>query len=352
MFGHKHYVPILKGKRGDVWALRHLKNASRALITPLIEPVPPNPKQTEEGQMQKLIKQLCQGWPAARFFVDLLWRELAPAVAGQHVVEYFFDLARQNNLEAIPVTATGRNPAYQQSIRHVVQTDNRGLAIRLGLEDFEVPGQVQQALNTLLGIMRLARNQVDLIVDLRSVFTVPQPTIAQVSISEINQLPNIADWRTLIVAAGSFPPNLSHLPQQAWSHIPRKEWISWRAVIGGNNPPARLPSYGDYTVGDPELPYSGPAPYAANLRYSVDTDFFVWRGYPCRSHPLGNGQMHLICQDLIGRQQYAGAQFSQGDAEIHQRATNLGSPGGPTEWRQWATNHYLELVGNQISNLP
>src|ERR1035438_8987869 len=43
VFNHKHHVFIAKLKRGEVWALNQLNQATKATVTPLFEMWPPNP---------------------------------------------------------------------------------------------------------------------------------------------------------------------------------------------------------------------------------------------------------------------------------------------------------------------
>ena len=51
MFGHNHYVPILKGKRAEFPALAQLE--SKHALTPLIEAVPSQPPTAVPKQMAK-----------------------------------------------------------------------------------------------------------------------------------------------------------------------------------------------------------------------------------------------------------------------------------------------------------
>jgi hypothetical protein len=64
-FTHKHYVPILKGKRAEFPALGSLK--SKEGITPLMEAVPSKPPNT-------IPRLMCDKWPSDMpYFIDLLF---------------------------------------------------------------------------------------------------------------------------------------------------------------------------------------------------------------------------------------------------------------------------------------
>jgi len=353
MFAHKHYVPVLKCKNGDLWSLQNLKPTSTSRITPVIEIVPPSPKQSENDRLQWSVEKIAQAWGGKLFFADLIWRQAVPPLGGgMHVVTAFFDLARARNLNTVPVTALDRNPAFQTAVAGVIAQDKRGVAVRLGSQYFSNRTTLAAALAGLLTVLSVSRNQVDLIVDFGHIGQIAPGLIPGLIHTAIAMLPNINDWRTLTVVSGSFPPSVTVLNQGVWNVLPRVEWMSWRTVVTGTPSPARLPSYGDYTVGDPNLPYSGQALVAVNLRYSADDDFFVWRGHAANHHAAGYGQIYTICANLVTLPQFTGAGFSAGDAEIQLRSTMTGSTGGPEAWRKWATNHYLELVVTQIASLP
>ncbi len=355
MIAYKHYLPILKCKTGDLWSLRNLKQGSAAWITPLIEMVPPSENKTELQKLQQAVNALEKSWGTVRpLFADLLWRQNALTLPnGNHVVIEFFNMARAVPLRVTPVTSPDRDQAYQQAVRQVLQQDARGLALRLPMRLFGNLDTLSNALDALLRFMGLEqKNQVDLIVDFESVVGMPAGILGQMMRAALSVIPDLAAWRTLAVASGSFPVNLQLLSQGTWNRIIRTEWVAWRSLVTGTNPPHRLPTYSDYAIGDPALPFSGPAKFGANLRYSVGDEFFVWRGYPIGSHPLGNGQMFGICSDLVTRPEYAGPNFSEADFVIQQKSATIGSPGAPGPWRQWGTNHYFELVVSQLASLP
>jgi hypothetical protein len=353
LFAHKHYVPILKCKAGDLWSLGNLKPATTAMVTPLVEIVPPSQNQSEQQRLQQSAARILQWWGTKTLFVDLIWRQAALQLpGGPHVVTEFFDLARAQGVVAIPVTALDRDPAFQAAVAGVIAQDNRGVAVRLAAQFFNNPPNLSAALAGLLAVLKTTRNQVDLIVDFGSIGQAASGLLPVMINAAIGLIPNINDWRTLTVASGSFPASVTVLSQSTWNTLPRTEWTSWHSVVTGAVSPTRLPAYADFTVGDPALPYAGPSRAAVNLRYSAGNDFFVWRGFAFNTHASGIGQIFTICSNLVGLPQFAGAAFSAGDTEIQARSAMIGSPGNPEAWRKWATNHYLELVVSQIATLP
>ena len=91
MFGPSHYVPILRWKQAERFALRYLHEEDRKRITPLIElhhrssnrgrrqsgyPQPLDPAQVIHQEAKKLLES-CANFP---FFLDL--RHVAVDVSG------------------------------------------------------------------------------------------------------------------------------------------------------------------------------------------------------------------------------------------------------------------------------
>jgi hypothetical protein len=104
MFGHKHYVPILKGRMGEYGALETLSQEVKTALTPLIE-IPPIPWDWAEDQpaksidshLEKVGASFERAWQLDRpFYVDLVWvQENELMDDGDHPLEYVFRAARE-----------------------------------------------------------------------------------------------------------------------------------------------------------------------------------------------------------------------------------------------------------------
>ena len=114
----------------------------------------------------------------------------------------------------------------------------------------------------------------------------------------------------------------------------------------------RVPSYGDYAIGHPDLVEIDPRvmQMSANLRYTGDDHWVVVKGRSVRKY--GADQMHDLCEQLVAHPSYAGAHFSWGDEWIAQCSQRAGGPGNAEAWRRAGTNHHLTMVIHQLSNLP
>jgi Beta protein len=343
-FDHRHYVPILKGKRAEFPALGALK--SKKKLTPLIEAVP-------SGSAEQVPRGMSGQWPnELPYFIDLLFLDdpdEAPDVDDHPVTLCFAEVVAQGQI-AIPVTGLSRSPGYQDAIQKVISEQGNGVALRLVPDDFEDVDELEATLEAFPGFLGVETEQIDLVLDIGSVGDSSAGTVAQIHRANIDLIPTLDDWRTLTVASSAFPLSLAPLVRDQWNTAPRRDWRGWRQLVTGSKPPDRLPSFGDYAIAHPALPPEGRATILAQLRYATPDSWIIWKGRNAITE--GYDQFFAICQNLVGRPEYRGANFSWGDAEIAQKAANVGSSGNAETWRRIGTNHHIETVLEQIANLP
>jgi len=352
VFGYKHQVFIAKLKRGEVWALNHLKFTSKAVTTPLFEMWPANPGTTTKpgktltAHTNDLMETLTTEWTNLPCYIDTQYLQNAGGAPSPANAQTVFNIARAKNVNAIPATSPYFSPAFQQIINNVVAADGRGVMFRLPVAFFNNVQNIAGLLDGLAAAIGVARNEVDILIDLAHRPELVE--VQQLGTHCINNLPNINAWRTVTLAAGCFPDSIATLPTGNWIPVDRSDWIGWSGIaaqrIAAN---VRVPSYGDYGVrcgGAPMVIPNSPAP---NLRYTTTNQIMVRRGAKTP------GSMQAICADLVNRQFFGGPTFSQGDADIAVLAATTGQTNGSAEqWVQWCTNHHLEMTASQIQTLP
>jgi Beta protein len=350
-FTHKHYIFIAKLKRGEVWALNQLSFEAKPAVTPLLELWPPQPATTTQPgktlvqHSTDLLQMLTTEWTGLPCYLDTKYL-LTGGQPSPAAVQTVFNIARNLNVIAVPVTSPNFGQTFQEAIRNVAATDGRGVMFRLTLDLFNAPQNLGGYLDGLTTFLGLARNRVDILVDLQYRPNVVE--VQQMGTYCLNNLPFISDWRTVTLAAGCFPNSISDEPAGQWIDFQRSDWNGWNVVAGQRFANAmRVPTYGDYGVrcgGEPLVIPNTPAP---NIRYTDNQAIRVRKGTKTP------GAMRAICANLIGQTFFRGAAFSQGDAQIAQKATTTGQTNGSAEqWIQWCTNHHIELAVSQIQNLP
>jgi hypothetical protein len=347
MFDHKHYVPVLKGKRAEFPTLENLK--SKDGLTPLMEAVP-------TAAPDFVPRKMSGCWPGDKpYFLDLLFlddEDMEEKDAKSHPLVKCFDDVANRKAFAIPVTGTGRSPAYQSALKSITESQGNGYAIRLVTDDFEDEDELGDAIQALVKLIGVPRAKIDLIVDADSVAEMSASTVSQMHRANLTVLPTIEKWRTLTVLGGSFPLSMAPLTRGIWNSAPRNDWHGWRQLIRKPKDVARLPAYGDYAIAHPDLPPTGRATILAQLRYTTPDDYLVWKGHNVFTHPRGYEQFIDICRDMVKRPEYRGPKFSHGDEQISEKATTGDSPGNAETWRKIGTNHHCETVLDQIANFP
>jgi Beta protein len=350
-FGPGHQFFVAKLKRGEIWALNHLSSQSKAAITPVFEMWPPNaampPKQPKalDQHVADLLDTLANEWGSLPSYIDSRYLQSSGSPSPQRV-KTVFDIARSKSLNVVPVTSPLFPQSYQHAVREVIAHDGRGVMLRLPVSFFDDLENGGKYLTGLANVLKVKPSQIDILIDLEY-----RPSLAEVrqmGASCLDNLPEIAQWRTVTLASGCFPSTISSDPHGEWIPYERTDWKGWKAVAQQRSQShQRVPSYGDYGVrcgGPPVSIPNGPDP---NLRYAGEEIVWVRKG------PKAAGVMRTICADLAKKKFFSGAAFSQGDADIAARATMTSSTNAQAEqWIQWCTNHHLELTASQIRNLP
>lgn len=356
MFDHTHYVPILRWKQGERFALRDLYNQDRCRITPLIEVVPSDftdEKIKKCGSLNEKFKKTAEHvdncWHKSPLFVDLCHLEatLGKSSDADHPLVLLGNHARCRGVQMIPVTGLRRPADYQTAVASVIAADKRGACLRLTSDDVENKS-LEKDLYQLLSRFRLDRAQVHLLVDLKLIDN------ASLSIPRLSALlPGLLDWTTFTVASGAFPPDLSNL-EVGIHEVGRSDWLAWkRAVVSSR--PARVPTYGDYATRHPIFKEPPPrARVSASIRYTAGEHWVVMRG-EWLNKPGGPGFKQYPANAVLLRErtEFCGEAFSAGDHYIAQMT--LDSPqtgtGNATTWVQASVNHHLTFTVRQIGKL-
>jgi hypothetical protein len=367
MFGPSHYVPILRWKQAERFALRYLHEADRKSITPLIEltpltfksrktaehvATPLDPAQVVHQEAKKLLES-CANFP---FFLDL--RHVAVDVVRTrrkvHALEYFAEVGRSYKLALVPVTGLSRTTEYQTSVAAIVKDDKRGICLRLTPADIIKTG-FTGSIRALLKSLHLTEDLVHLLVD----YEANDPAVPSVE-SLLATIPNLGKWQTLSVASGAFPPDLQGF-EPGNRRIPRTDWLAWKKAVSTAKNGQRKPSFSDYTIqyGLYKEPVEGCNP-SVSVRYTLDEEWLIMRGDAVRgkatSDPKetrpGREQWHGHAQLLCDNDNlFYGEGFSWGDAFIHEKSLDSKNYGSHEIWLRAGINHHMTVVSRQIANL-
>jgi hypothetical protein len=353
------YVPVLSGKEGEYGALQALDLETRRKIMPLID-VPDVPYDWENDRPAKLLEEHVRGvadriadaWGGEfPFFLDFpLLREVNPAWEDPRPLQGVLSRCQERGLRLIPVVARVSQPSYLSIASAHAVASGHGAALRLFVSDFDDEVDLDTEVDRVLHALRLGPADIDLIVDLEEIKgDVPRTTLIVRSLAPL--LPHRADWRRVILAAASFPQDLSELEAESVRNLERVEWSLWRRL---QQRPDRMlrPNmlFGDYAIAHPEPREMDPRMMrmSASIRYTTRDSWLIVKGRNVRQ--WGFDQYYSLCEVLVQQPTYSGPTFSWADQYIAQCAERRVGPGNATTWRKVGTNHHLTLVASQLSN--
>ena len=289
-------------------------------------------------------------------FLDVL--RLAPnhptaSKTGNHpVLSVVHSEARTRGMNFVPVMRVSDAPATLHQIAETAACDARGVALRYPMfGTVSADGRGPEALITdALDAVDVDVGYADLIMDLG--FLSQDVDIAVEDLVDvIDELVSIGDWRSVVMLGSSMPTTLGGgiVAEGTIGRLPRREWDLWSAVISLR--PARLPTFGDYAVQNPEPPQegqpSGPG-QRANIRYTTGEVTLVPRAVGAVIQE-GAEQYRELCRLLVADPEFAGRDFTWGDRQIADCADGMGEPGWQNQWRGAGTSHHLRHVVDQLT---
>jgi Beta protein len=359
MFDRDHYVPILKGRKGEYDALETLIPSMHQRLTPLVE-IPPipwdyateTPAKTIDQHLKRIGPKINRAWGRrGRLFADLLWiSERERMTDGSHPLTHMFQSLRTHNIQSVPVVSLLQGDEYMQACRAIVGLDDRGVCVRIQREDFAEFSDLSGAVGRILNTLGAKVENADLILDLRALTPDRRSLGVDEVINLVNLLPRLREWRTFTIAATSFPQNLTGLPPSDATFVPRREWTLWTDLSQRRNQVPRIPTFGDYAISHPEPAEVDPRVMrpSASIRYTCDAAWLIPKARNLKDH--GYRQFHEVCRALVQRAEYRGRRFSWGDQYIDDCAAERVGTGNLTTWRQVGTSHHLAFVVHQLAN--
>ncbi len=353
-----NYVPIMSIKQGELKAISQLSLKDLLNISPLFD-VPRVPivsgkqSKTLDDHIKKVVINLEKYCKEINFLLDFSLINLSSRMQGNlHPLKYLCDSLQEKNLGFIPTIGLDRDDDYLAVIKDVANnTPDFNLCFRLFIDDLEDAENTQDSIYQILQNLKIDIGKCHLVVDCKSIQTSTIEYIIDL-LAEFNQFIPFQTWSSFVLAASSFPSDMSIIRANTNGSIPRVEYDLWSAVIDASLLIGRAPKFGDYCIVNPERAEIDPVIMRAGgkIRYTTQRTWEVFRG-----HSLQKGekfaQYRTLSQKVIDSPFYLGKDYSWGDQYILNCAENTGKTGNLTTWVQVDTNHHLKFVGEQISNL-
>jgi len=354
------YVPILKGKEGEYAALEALSGEVRPVVRPLIEiPSVPydyaneRPAKSIDDHVAGVAERLQKSWQDSPVYLDLPWFDEEDRLEGGGIaIGAVLTACGAIGVNALPVVSSTCSPAYLAACGAYSATSGLGSCVRLYVDDFEEDIDLEVEVDRMLkGLGAVDATFTDLIIDLEDLGRDASRAVL-VARSVFSMIPKEDEWRHLILAAASFPEDLSNVDAATTTTLPRHEWDLWKTLQRRPNLlPRRDLIFGDYAIAHPIPKELDPRTMrmSANIRYTTRENWLVVKGRNVRQY--GFDQYFDLCRTLVNRPEYCGRDYSWGDEYIAECASNSKGPGNATTWRKVGVNHHLTLMAREIANL-
>lgn len=358
------YVPALKWKQGEHFAVKPLSPAQKGRVQPIAE-LPDRPynwgdekyTKTWDKHIDDLVKATVANWGTSNdLAVDQPIDE--NDVLTSHTGtpwEYLFEQLWAASVKAVPVLSTRASASEQAALIKVSKANKRTrwLLRYRGDPHGSVPSAatVQTWFSNAMVALGVKHAQVDAVLDLGHVAADPKTIAASVA-QVLQTVAALGDWRQLVLLSGGFPMNLAGV-QKGTKQLPRLDWELYQRA--GSRPELEGVelAYGDYGVTHVDAFDDDPRKMvmSANLRYTHWKNWHVLKGKSVRD--FGYDQYKDLCKILVAIPIYMRPTFSHGDANYDKVANDPKvGPGNATQWRRDATNHHVHVVLYQLAGLP
>jgi len=354
----KNYIPMLVTKQGEFKAIHHLDSNALSRLTPLFDvhrlSIASGKRKTLDEHIDKIVNNFEKYCIDIMFLLDCSKIELSSRMKdGQHPFGYLCRALSEKGMKFIPVFGLDRDREYILAIKeYLFAAPYSSVCLRLLPEDMDGIGNLKAEINDALSLLGLDSQRCDLIVDFKSIEASQIDSIID-SLSQLNLVFPLANWRSFILAASSFPEDMSGIKRDTHESIRRVENDLWKTAILAEPLIGRKPRFGDYCVNNPSKPEVDVATMraVAKIRYTTKETWEVFRGHGLQSQKGDKfSQYFNLAQQLTEADCYMGAGYSWGDERVAQCAAERKKTGNLLTWVQVDTNHHLTLIGEYIAS--
>ena len=348
------YVPVLKGRQGELAALSSIQPVTRQHLLPVLEivPGPGDDAYSTAPQLRSTIEKVAkrlQTWAGPRLLLDagLLTTEMELR-DGFGAVGFSIAAALDQGISVTPVVRLDDGLLALQDAKTWHADTRCGISLRLSVKDLDEDAEdIDTAVTGLLRDLAVDRQQADLILDVGpAIGDLMVRAGSRLAADALRALTDPDDFREIIVTAGAFPPDLGDYPPWEIGEPMRYDAALYDHLRQRRRLP-RIPTYGDYAVTNPILVTGLPYRASPQLRYTLADRWLVLKGG--RNDPRGHEQFYDICQRVSAHPDFVGAALGDADARIADARAK--GPGNASTWREIGTTHHLDYVVRRLTSL-
>ncbi|HVZ15951.1 MAG TPA: hypothetical protein VG897_02455, partial [Terriglobales bacterium] len=346
------YMPILKTKKGEWEALKHLDEPDRKLTFPLIEctTLVLNSQQPAAEHLKEHIDSIAvsmetSGAKQRTFGIDT--SALLPTMPKQ--AKLLVSVCRrltQKGLKIAPCILPQTIAESPTEVAEIGQYEH--VILRIAIFAC-LPTQIDQLIKDAWAALANRRVRLHVLLDMHDLAGGDAVAIAASRKPYAIAALASGHAHAVALAGGAFPYFLTGIPQ-GQTKIQRLEWLVWRdltqvADLAGLR-------FGDYPVTNPRpLEAIDPRKVSASaaIRYAREDYWLLLKAGVARKH--GYNQYNTLSKLLITDSCYSGKTFSYGDERYHYHAQPDATSGNLWTWRRDATSHHLVLTAREIAKL-
>ncbi len=347
------YCPILRAKRGEIQALGALSPSAKGRIRPMLDI--PRQKESDKRDLYDylctVVRSLPTTWGTGHpIYLDMSFFASDLRVNGAPPVEAVFDIARQANLVAVPVTGTqvlrGPGPDYLRSVAKVISQDQRGVALRFEYSDLSMPGTLAKAVEATRDFVDVDADECDVFLDLEAIDRLPVNerdfddllSVVRKALAALSD----TTYRNIVVCGSSIPEVVGKEFNEEPCRVDRLEFNIWQALMADQND--GQPVFGDSGITYPfQNTDNVPVQPPSRIRLSTSREHVLYRSTP-------DGY-----QDLRARVTREPPAISQTDSVGKRAIFGMGhgftGEGGATDWVARDLNAHMESTLAHISRV-
>jgi len=265
------------------------------------------------------------------------------------------------NVTIIPVVNVADSPEIVTTVRELINSGKaKEVCIRVtssGLKD--IPALTTK-ITEVLAALGVAHGQTHLLVDLKYL----EPSVMDYrSLFDASQtIPNLADYKEFIFAAGAFPVDMSKFNSDNNPCLTsRLDWKEWCESVSKSGV-LRKPTYSDYAIRHPyyndSLQFMEPT---STLKYTAESDWMIFKGEKRKYGAyLANASVLVGLQEFKDSTDNKLGGFSYGDQYVTDKANHfpkyaadpsVKGTGRNQDWIAAGISHHTALVMHQLSIL-
>lgn len=359
MFGHTQYVPVLKWKLGEYQALDRLKPEVKSAVTPLLE-MPPVGYDFEKGTVAKSLdehlagfgRKLAAKWGSRPCFLDVVYIRDERLVGDVHPLDHLMAQAREASCAVVPVVWPGSDAAWRSAVKLANESDNRGMGVRIRLDRLDDEETTKSLLAVLRSDTGVDVGRTDLLLDASVLAGTPASIQLEAVQTRLQRVPYLNRWRSITLIGAAYPDKpISRTDKPEW---PRQDWKTYRDLLDRLGEQHRVPNFGDHAVasfGAPSEMDMRLVKPLAKLRYATPEYWHIKVGSTVKQKEGdGYAQFQSMCQELVKKPFFDGADFSAADRYIHDCSTGKAKTGNLTTWVWVANNRHISKVVAQLAS--